>query len=174
MKHIPGHGLSSVDSHKNTPFIRKNIKYLIKRDFFPFRFKKSIFSMTAHIIFEKIDPTWLLRANRYVENDPILILFISGFRQKVSNIFAFTNQIQFFHKDPVSSVRPSEASSGRFLRFHPDSGGLLDFRYRLHFLSFFLSLFLSFFPGGTHWPQLGEPAGPDSTTVPLRYCIRTL
>ena len=56
MKHIPGHGLSSVDSHKNTPFIRKNIKYLIKRDFFPFRFKKSIFSMTAHIIFEKIDP----------------------------------------------------------------------------------------------------------------------
>mgnify|MGYP001169144191 CR=1 FL=1 len=56
MKHIPGHGLSTVDSHKNTPFIRKNIKYLIKRDFFPFRCKKSIFSMTAHIIFEKIDP----------------------------------------------------------------------------------------------------------------------
>ena len=63
-----------------------------------------------------------------MENDPIWILFISGFRQKVLKILIFTNQIQFFHDNLVFSVRPSEASSGRFLCFHPDSGGLLDFR----------------------------------------------
>ena len=79
-------------------------------------------------LFEKIDPTWLLRANRYVEKNPIWILFISAFHQKVLKIFVFTNQIPFFHENPVSSVRPSEASSGRFLCFHPDSGGLWDFR----------------------------------------------
>ena len=51
-----------------------------------------------------------------------------GFRHKLSKSFVFNNQIQIFHENPVSSVRPSEASSGRFLCFHPDSGGLLDFR----------------------------------------------
>ena len=50
IKHIPGHGLSKVDSHHFTPTIDKNIKY-----FFPFKNKKSFFAMTAHIIFKKID-----------------------------------------------------------------------------------------------------------------------
>ena len=63
-----------------------------------------------------------------MEKDPILILSMLGFRHKLSKVFVFTNQIPFFHENPVSSVRPSEASSGRFLCFHPDSGGLLDFR----------------------------------------------
>ena len=72
-------------------------------------------------LFEKIDPTWLLRANRYVEKNPIWILFISGFHQKVSKIFVFTNQIPLFHDNPVFSVRPSETSSGRFLCFQSDS-----------------------------------------------------
>ena len=72
-------------------------------------------------LFEKIDPTWLLRANRYAEKNPIWILFISGFHQKVSKIFVFTNQIPLFHDNPVFSVRPSETSSGRFLCFQSDS-----------------------------------------------------
>ena len=55
IKHIPGHGLSKVDSHHFTPTIDKNIKYLNKKDFFPFKNKKSFFAMTAHIIFKKID-----------------------------------------------------------------------------------------------------------------------
>ena len=55
IKHIPGHGLAKVDSHKLTPVINKNLNYLIKNDFFPFRNKKSFFAMTAHLIFEKID-----------------------------------------------------------------------------------------------------------------------
>ena len=55
MKHIPGHGLAKVDSHNFTPIIKKNLNYLKKNDFVPFRNKKIFFAMTAHIIFEKID-----------------------------------------------------------------------------------------------------------------------
>ena len=55
MKHIPGHGLAKVDSHNFTPVVDKNINYLIKKDFYPFKNKKIFFAMTAHIIFNKID-----------------------------------------------------------------------------------------------------------------------
>ena len=55
IKHIPGHGLANVDSHKSTPIIKNNVKYLNKVDFLPFKNKKSLFAMTAHIIYQDID-----------------------------------------------------------------------------------------------------------------------
>ena len=55
IKHIPGHGLASVDSHNFTPLINKDKKYLAKNDFKSFKNKKTLFAMTAHIIFKKID-----------------------------------------------------------------------------------------------------------------------
>ena len=55
IKHIPGHGLAKVDSHKKTPIVTQNLKYLIDNDFFPFKNQKSLFAMTAHIIFKSID-----------------------------------------------------------------------------------------------------------------------
>ena len=55
IKHIPGHGLAKVDSHNFTPIVKKNLNYLNKNDFVPFRNKKTFFAMTAHIIFDKID-----------------------------------------------------------------------------------------------------------------------
>ena len=55
IKHIPGHGLAKVDGHNFTPIINKKINYLIKKDFIPFKNKKTFFAMTAHIIFNKID-----------------------------------------------------------------------------------------------------------------------
>jgi len=55
IKHIPGHGLAKVDSHKLTPIIKKNLKYLIKNDFSTFKNKASLFAMTAHIIYHNID-----------------------------------------------------------------------------------------------------------------------
>ena len=55
IKHIPGHGLAKVDSHKLTPTINKNLKYLIKNDFSVFKKKFSLFAMTAHIIYTNID-----------------------------------------------------------------------------------------------------------------------
>ena len=55
MKHIPGHGLAKVDSHKVTPLVKDKFKKLNKIDFFPFKNKKSLFAMTAHIIYKDID-----------------------------------------------------------------------------------------------------------------------
>ena len=55
IKHIPGHGLAKVDSHKLTPTINKNLKYLMKNDFWTFKKKSSLFAMTAHIIYSDID-----------------------------------------------------------------------------------------------------------------------
>ena len=57
IKHIPGHGLSKVDSHHFTPKIDKSLNYLKKNDFMTFKKKNSLFAMTAHIIFNKIDPS---------------------------------------------------------------------------------------------------------------------
>jgi beta-N-acetylhexosaminidase len=55
IKHIPGHGLAKVDSHKLTPIVNKDFKYLIKNDFSTFKNKPTFFAMTAHIIYKKID-----------------------------------------------------------------------------------------------------------------------
>ena len=56
IKHIPGHGLAKSDSHNFTPVVKKDLKNLNKYDFQAFRKKKSLFAMTAHIIYNKIDP----------------------------------------------------------------------------------------------------------------------
>ena len=56
VKHIPGHGLAKVDSHKKLPVVNHNLSYLLQNDFSVFRNKKSILSMTAHVLFKKIDP----------------------------------------------------------------------------------------------------------------------
>ena len=55
MKHIPGHGLATVDSHNFTPIVAKKRSYLKSRDFITFKNKKIFFAMTAHIIFKNID-----------------------------------------------------------------------------------------------------------------------
>ena len=55
LKHIPGHGLAKVDSHKQTPIIKKSLNYLKKNDFSAFKNKTSLFAMTAHIIYQNID-----------------------------------------------------------------------------------------------------------------------
>ena len=57
IKHIPGHGLTKVDSHKKTPIINFKYRYLLKNDFSTFKNKKSLFAMTAHVIYKDIDPT---------------------------------------------------------------------------------------------------------------------
>ena len=56
IKHIPGHGLAKVDSHKKTPVVTKKKSYLYKNDFFVFKNKKAFFAMTAHVIYKNIDP----------------------------------------------------------------------------------------------------------------------
>ena len=55
IKHIPGHGLATVDSHLLTPVVKSKLSNLIKRDFSTFKNKKSFCAMTAHIIYSDID-----------------------------------------------------------------------------------------------------------------------
>ena len=55
IKHIPGHGLATSDSHLSTPIVKKSLNYLKKNDFIPFKNKQSFFAMTAHIVYKKID-----------------------------------------------------------------------------------------------------------------------
>ncbi len=72
IKHIPGHGLAKVDSHKNLPRITRNEQYLIKNDFYPFKNKSSLLAMTGHLLFEKIDPennaTHSKKINKLIRN----------------------------------------------------------------------------------------------------------
>ncbi len=55
IKHIPGHGCSSSDSHFKTPKVKLSYKDLNRIDFLPFKSNQSKFAMTAHIIYQKID-----------------------------------------------------------------------------------------------------------------------
>ncbi len=55
VKHIPGHGLSILDSHYKTPLVNNSKIELIKKDFKPFMKCKAMFAMTAHVIYKKYD-----------------------------------------------------------------------------------------------------------------------
>ena len=56
VKHIPGHGPSSKDSHKTTPNVDLDLISLNKKDFLPFKkLNKEPAAMIAHIVYNKID-----------------------------------------------------------------------------------------------------------------------
>ena len=57
LKHIPGYGRASVDSHKSLPRVDAPRADLMARDFAPFKALNNIrMGMTAHIVFDDIDP----------------------------------------------------------------------------------------------------------------------
>ena len=55
VKHIPGHGAATADSHKKMPRVNLSLKKLEKIDFYPFRLSNAKFAMTAHILYSKLD-----------------------------------------------------------------------------------------------------------------------
>ena len=55
IKHIPGHGCSSSDSHLIMPKVNLTKKILNENDFHPFKSSKAKLAMTAHILYSKID-----------------------------------------------------------------------------------------------------------------------
>ena len=59
IKHIPGHGCSSKDSHLTLPKVNLNKSSLNKIDFYPFKSSKAKLAMTAHILYSKIDPKYV-------------------------------------------------------------------------------------------------------------------
>ena len=55
IKHIPGHGAATVDSHKKLPKVKLHLKKLNQIDFYPFKLSNAKLAMTAHILYTKID-----------------------------------------------------------------------------------------------------------------------
>ena len=71
IKHIPGHGLSKCDSHHKLPVINTKKNELIKKDFKPFKNCKSLFAMTAHVIYSVYDPIYTATHSKIIINDII-------------------------------------------------------------------------------------------------------
>jgi beta-N-acetylhexosaminidase len=57
IKHIPGHGRTMVDSHHDLPRVTASHAELSRTDFVPFKQLADLpWAMTAHILYEAIDP----------------------------------------------------------------------------------------------------------------------
>lgn len=57
LKHIPGHGRATSDSHHELPTVTASMKELEACDFLPFRALRAIpLGMTAHIVYTALDP----------------------------------------------------------------------------------------------------------------------
>jgi beta-N-acetylhexosaminidase len=57
MKHVPGHGRAMADSHKDLPRVAAAAEELSATDFVPFRsLNHCPLAMTAHVVFEALDP----------------------------------------------------------------------------------------------------------------------
>ncbi|MCK8462686.1 beta-hexosaminidase [Aliiroseovarius sp. S1339] len=56
VKHIPGHGRASLDSHKDLPRVKTKAKELARTDFMAFEPLAALpIAMTAHVVYEDID-----------------------------------------------------------------------------------------------------------------------
>jgi beta-N-acetylhexosaminidase len=57
IKHMPGHGRATVDSHHALPRVTASREVLERTDFLPFRLLADLpWAMTGHLLFEAIDP----------------------------------------------------------------------------------------------------------------------
>ena len=57
LKHIPGHGRATADSHRKLPVVEADRATLDAADFAPFRALRELpMAMTAHIVFTAVDP----------------------------------------------------------------------------------------------------------------------
>lgn len=78
MKHLPGHGLSHLDTHLDLPKVDAPLDELRAVDFAPFRALNDLpMAMTAHLVFAALDP------GRPATQSPVMIRLIReeiGFR----------------------------------------------------------------------------------------------
>lgn len=57
IKHIPGHGRTTVDSHHDLPRVTASRDLLERTDFLPFALLSDLpWAMTGHLLFEAVDP----------------------------------------------------------------------------------------------------------------------
>ena len=70
-KHIPGHGCTNIDSHYHLPKVQFSFEYLKKNDFKTFKEVNSYLAMTAHILYEKLDPDKCATQSKKIINEII-------------------------------------------------------------------------------------------------------
>ncbi len=71
IKHIPGHGCTSIDSHFALPQVNLSLDYLKNNDFRTFKKVNSYLAMTAHILYKNIDPKRCATQSKKIINDII-------------------------------------------------------------------------------------------------------
>ena len=71
IKHIPGHGAATTDSHILMPRVNLSAKKLNEIDFFPFKQSKAKIAMTAHILYPLIDKKKVATFSKKIINDII-------------------------------------------------------------------------------------------------------
>jgi len=77
IKHIPGHGRATVDSHKKLPRVDCGFETLQKTDFIPFKalskkeFGAGIWAMAAHVIYSALDSDLAASVSSKITNDII-------------------------------------------------------------------------------------------------------
>lgn len=77
IKHLPGHGRATADSHLDLPIVNASLDDLKRTDFLPFKklaaspFAPSIWGMVAHIIYSQIDPDLPSTLSKTIINDII-------------------------------------------------------------------------------------------------------
>lgn len=69
MKHIPGQGRASLDSHLDLPVVSRALNDLLESDFAPFQALSHLpMAMTSHVVFEGLDPDAPATQSRNVIN----------------------------------------------------------------------------------------------------------
>jgi beta-N-acetylhexosaminidase len=57
VKHMPGHGRATVDSHHDLPRVTASLELLERTDFLPFKLLADLpWAMTGHLLFDAVDP----------------------------------------------------------------------------------------------------------------------
>lgn len=72
VKHFPGHGDTSVDSHINLPIVNKSLKELVDLELIPFKaaIEENIdMIMVAHILFPELDKVYPSTMSKNILND---------------------------------------------------------------------------------------------------------
>jgi beta-N-acetylhexosaminidase len=72
IKHMPGHGRATVDSHEVMPRVGVSRETLERTDFLPFRLLSDLpWGMTAHVLYQAIDPEAALTVSARGVNDVV-------------------------------------------------------------------------------------------------------
>src|SRR5262245_45992129 len=72
IKHIPGHGRATVDSHHALPHVAAPRELLERTDFLPFRLLADLpWAMTGHLLFDAVDPNAAVTVSAHGVQDVI-------------------------------------------------------------------------------------------------------